>query len=170
MVEFLLDCSGGFYFMEMNIWIQVEYLVIEMVMGVDLIVEQLCIVGGEFISVQQEEIQFIGYVIECCINVEDVWYNFCFVFGCIMGWLFFGGLGVCVDSYVYMGYDILFFYDFLIGKLIVWGKDCDYVMMWMKWVLNECVVIGILIMVEFYLEMLDWLEFINGDVYIKFVE
>ena len=69
-VEFMLDRSGGFYFMEMNTRIQVEHPVTEMVTGVDLIAEQLRIAGGEPISVHQEEIQLTGHAIECRINAE----------------------------------------------------------------------------------------------------
>ena len=67
-MEFLLDRSGGFYFMEMNTRIQVEHPVTEMVTGVDLIAEQLRIAGGEPISVRQEDIQLTGHAIECRIN------------------------------------------------------------------------------------------------------
>ena len=75
-VEFLLDRSGGFYFMEMNTRIQVEHPVTEMVTGIDLIAEQLRIAGGEPISVKQEEIQLPGHAIECRINAEDATHNF----------------------------------------------------------------------------------------------
>ena len=169
-VEFLLDRSGGFYFMEMNTRIQVEHPVTEMVTGVDLIAEQLRIAGGEPISVRQEEIQLTGHAIECRINAEDARHNFRPAPGRITGWLPPGGPGVRVDSHVYTGYDIPPFYDSLIGKLIVWGKDRDHAMTRMKRALNECAVTGIPTTVEFHLEMLDRPEFINGDVHTKFVE
>ena len=169
-VEFLLDRSGGFYFMEMNTRIQVEHPVTEMVTGVDLIAEQLRIAGGEPISVRQEEIQLTGHAIECRINAEDARHNFRPAPGRITGWLPPGGPGVRVDSHVYTGYDIPPFYDSLIGKLIVWGKDRDHAMTRKKRALNECAVTGIPTTVEFHLEMLDRPEFINGDVHTKFVE
>ena len=169
-VEFLLDRGGGFYFMEMNTRIQVEHPVTEMVTGVDLIAEQLRIAGGEPISVRQEEIQLTGHAIECRINAEDARHNFRPAPGRITGWLPPGGPGVRVDSHVYTGYDIPPFYDSLIGKLIVWGKDRDHAMTRMKRALNECAVTGIPTTVEFHLEMLDRPEFINGDVHTKFVE
>ena len=75
-VEFLLDRSGGFYFMEMNTRIQVEHPVTEMVTGIDLIAEQLRIAGGEPISVRQEDVQMNGHAIECRINAEDAQHNF----------------------------------------------------------------------------------------------
>ena len=169
-VEFLLDRNGGFYFMEMNTRIQVEHPVTEMVTGVDLIAEQLRIAGGEPISVRQEDIQLRGHAIECRINAEDARHNFRPTPGRITGWLPPGGPGVRVDSHVYTGYEIPPFYDSLIGKLIVWGKDRSHAMRRMRRALNECAVTGIPTTVEFHLEMLDRPEFINGDVHTKFVE
>ncbi len=120
-VEFLVDRSGNFYFMEMNTRIQVEHPVTEMVTGVDLIAEQLRIAGGEPISVKQEDINLSGHAIECRINAEDSRQNFRPSPGKITGWLPPGGPGVRVDSHVYTGYEIPPFYDSLIGKVIVVG-------------------------------------------------
>ena len=169
-VEFLLDRSGGFYFMEMNTRIQVEHPVTEMVTGVDLITEQLRIAGGEPISVLQKDIQLRGHAIECRINAEDARHNFRPAPGRITGWLPPGGPGVRVDSHVYTGYDIPPFYDSLIGKLIVWGTDRTHALSRMKRALNECAVTGIPTTVDFHLEMIERPEFINGDVHTKFVE
>ena len=169
-VEFLLDRSGGFYFMEMNTRIQVEHPVTEMVTGVDLITEQLRIAGGEPISVLQKDIKLRGHAIECRINAEDARHNFRPAPGRITGWLPPGGPGVRVDSHVYTGYDIPPFYDSLIGKLIVWGTDRTHALSRMKRALNECAVTGIPTTVDFHLEMIDRPEFISGDVHTKFVE
>ena len=169
-VEFLLDRSGGFYFMEMNTRIQVEHPVTEMVTGIDLITEQLRIAGGEAISILQKDIQLRGHAIECRINAEDARHNFRPAPGRITGWLPPGGPGVRVDSHVYTGYDIPPFYDSLIGKLIVWGTDRTHALSRMKRALNECAVTGIPTTVDFHLEMIDRPEFINGDVHTKFVE
>ena len=102
-VEFLVDRSGSFYFMEMNTRIQVEHPVTEMVTGIDLIAEQLRIAGGEPISVRQDEIQLTGHAIECRINAEDPRQNFRPAPGRITGWLPPGGPGVRFDSHVYTG-------------------------------------------------------------------
>ena len=169
-VEFLLDRNGGFYFMEMNTRIQVEHPVTEMVTGIDLIAEQLRIAGGEPISVKQDEIQLSGHAIECRINAEDATHNFRPAPGRITGWLPPGGPGVRVDSHVYTGYDIPPFYDSLIGKVIVWGRNREMAMTRMKRALNECAVTGIPTTVEFHLALLDRPEFINGDIHTKFVE
>ena len=169
-VEFLLDRSGGFYFMEMNTRIQVEHPVTEMVTGIDLIAEQLRIAGGEPISVTQEQINLSGHAIECRINAEDASHNFRPAPGRITGWLPPGGPGVRVDSHVYTGYDIPPFYDSLIGKLIVWGRDREMALTRMKRALNECAITGIPTTVDFHLTLLERPEFINGDVHTKFVE
>ncbi len=169
-VEFLLDRSGNFYFMEMNTRIQVEHPVTEMVTGVDLVAEQLRIAGGESISFTQDQIQLNGHSIECRINAEDSSHNFRPSPGRITGWLPPGGPGVRVDSHVYTGYDIPPFYDSLIGKLIVWGNDRDTALKRMKRALNECAVTGIPTTIDFHLKLLDRGEFIRGDVHTKFVE
>jgi len=169
-VEFLVDRSGAFYFMEMNSRIQVEHPVTEMVTGIDLIAEQLRIAGGEPISVRQDQIQVSGHAIECRINAEDPSHNFRPAPGKITGWLPPGGPGVRIDSHVYTGYEIPPFYDSLIGKLIVWGVDRDHAIRRMRRALSECAVTGIPTTIEFHLALLDRQEFQRGEVWTKFVE
>ena len=169
-VEFLVDRSGAFYFMEMNTRIQVEHPVTEVVTGVDLIAEQIRIAGGEPISVQQSEITLRGHAIECRINAEDPTQNFRPAPGKITGWLPPGGPGVRVDSHVYTGYEIPPFYDSLIGKVIVWGVDRDHALRRMRRALSECAITGIPTTIDFHLALLDRPEFQSGDVHTKFVE
>ena len=169
-VEFLLDRQGNFYFMEMNTRIQVEHPVTELVTGMDLISEQLRIAGGEKLKFSQTEIKLDGHAIECRINAEDPNHNFRPSPGKITGWLPPGGPGVRVDSHVYTGYDIPPFYDSLIGKLIVWGRDRESALKRMERALNECAVTGITTTINFHLKLLKREEFINGDVHTKFVE
>jgi acetyl-CoA carboxylase biotin carboxylase subunit len=169
-VEFLVDRSGGFYFMEMNTRIQVEHPVTEMVTGIDLIAEQLRIAGGEPISVRQDEIRLTGHAIECRINAEDPAHNFRPAPGKITGWLPPGGPGVRIDSHVYTGYEIPPYYDSLIGKLIVWGVDRDAALRRLRRALSECAVTGIPTTISFHLALLDRPEFQRGEVYTKFVE
>ena len=169
-VEFLVDRTGNFYFMEMNTRIQVEHPVTEMVTGIDLIAEQLRIAGGEPISFRQEEVRLTGHAIECRINAEDPRHNFRPAPGKITGWLPPGGPGVRVDSHVYTGYEIPPFYDSLIGKLIVWGIDRDAALKRMRRALSECAITGIPTTIEFHLALLDRPEFQRGEVYTKFVE
>ena len=169
-VEFLLDRNGSFYFMEMNTRIQVEHPVTELVTGMDLISEQLRIAGGEKLQFAQAEIKLEGHAIECRINAEDPSHNFRPSPGKITGWLPPGGPGVRVDSHVYTGYDIPPFYDSLIGKLIVWGKDREAALKRMERALSECAVTGITTTIDFHLKLLKTKEFIEGDVHTKFVE
>jgi acetyl-CoA carboxylase biotin carboxylase subunit len=169
-VEFLLDGSGNFYFMEMNTRIQVEHPVTEMVTGLDLIAEQLRIAGGEPISVTQEDVRLVGHAIECRINAEDPRQNFRPSPGKITGWLPPGGPGVRVDSHVYTGYDIPPFYDSLIGKLIVWAPTREMAIRRLRRALSEWAVTGIPTTIEFHLALLEREEFQKGQVYTKFVE
>ena len=169
-VEFLVDEDEHFYFMEMNTRIQVEHPVTEMVTGVDLIAEQIKIAGGNDLDFKQEEIQLNGHAIECRINAEDPSHNFRPSPGKITGWLPPGGPGVRVDSHVYTGYEIPPFYDSLIGKLIVWGKDRNSAIKRMNRALNECAVTGIPTTIDFHLTLLDKSKFKEGKIYTKYVE
>ena len=169
-VEFLVDEDEQFYFMEMNTRIQVEHPVTEMVTGVDLIAEQIKIAGGDNLDFNQEEIQLNGHAIECRINAEDPSHNFRPSPGKITGWLPPGGPGVRVDSHVYTGYEIPPFYDSLIGKLIVWGKDRNAAIKRMNRALNECAVTGIPTTINFHLTLLDKSKFKEGKIHTKYVE
>ena len=169
-VEFLVDDSENFYFMEMNTRIQVEHPVTEMVTGVDLIAEQIKISSGQKLECKQEEIKLNGHAIECRINAEDPLHNFRPSPGRITGWLPPGGPGVRVDSHVYTGYEIPPFYDSLIGKLIVWGKDRNSAIKRMNRALNECAVTGIPTTIDFHLSLLARKKFQEGRIHTKYVE
>ena len=169
-VEFLVDDDNNFYFMEMNTRIQVEHPVTEMVTGVDLIAEQIKIAGGDNLGFTQDDIQLNGHAIECRINAEDPSHNFRPSPGKITGWLPPGGPGVRVDSHVYTGYEIPPFYDSLIGKLIVWGKDRNTAIKRMNRALNECAVTGIPTTINFHLTLLNKKKFMEGKIHTKYVE
>jgi acetyl-CoA carboxylase, biotin carboxylase subunit len=169
-VEFLLDSSGAFYFMEMNTRIQVEHPVTEVVTGIDLIAEQLRIAAGEPLKLRQEEIVLRGHAIECRINAEDPRHGFRPSPGTISGWLPPGGPGVRFDSHVYTGYEIPPFYDSLIGKLIVWAEDRPAALRRLRRALSECAVIGVPTTIDFHLALLDRPEFQRAEVHTKFVE
>ena len=169
-VEFLVDDNENFYFMEMNTRIQVEHPVTEMVTGVDLIAEQIRIAAGYNLEFNQEQITLNGHAIECRINAEDPMHNFRPSPGRITGWLPPGGPGVRVDSHVYTGYEIPPFYDSLIGKLIVWGKDRNTAIKRMNRALNECAITGIPTTINFHLNLLDKKKFKEGKIHTKYVE
>ncbi len=168
-VEFLVD-DDNFYFMEMNTRIQVEHPVTEMVTGVDLIAEQIKIASGASLEFNQDDIHLNGHAIECRINAEDPSHNFRPSPGKITGWLPPGGPGVRVDSHVYTGYEIPPFYDSLIGKLIVWGKDRNTAIKRMNRALNECAVTGIPTTINFHLTLLNKSKFKQGKIHTKYVE
>ncbi len=169
-VEFLVDYDDNFYFMEMNTRIQVEHPVTEMVTGVDLIAEQIKIASGAKLEFNQDDIHLNGHAIECRINAEDPSHNFRPSPGKITGWLPPGGPGVRVDSHVYTGYEIPPFYDSLIGKLIVWGKDRNTAIKRMNRALNECAVTGIPTTINFHLTLLNKSKFKQGKIHTKYVE
>ncbi len=169
-VEFLVDDENNFYFMEMNTRIQVEHPVTEMVTGVDLIAEQIKIASGANLEFNQDDIYLNGHAIECRINAEDPSHNFRPSPGKITGWLPPGGPGVRVDSHVYTGYEIPPFYDSLIGKLIVWGKDRNTAIKRMNRALNECAVTGIPTTINFHLTLLNKAKFKQGKIHTKYVE
>lgn len=169
-VEFLLDVSGDFYFMEMNTRIQVEHPVTEMITGLDLIAAQLRVAMGEPLGFTQEQIQFQGHAIECRINAEDPDHNFRPAAGKISGYLPPGGPGVRMDSHVYTDYTIPPYYDSLIGKLIVWGCDRDTAIRRMQRALRECAITGVPTTIPFHQRIMETPEFRAGKVYTNFVE
>lgn len=169
-IEFLLDQSGSFYFMEMNTRIQVEHPVTEMVTGLDLIAEQIRIAQGQPLSLTQEQVPLMGHAIECRINAEDPDYNFRPTPGRISGYLPPGGPGVRMDSHVYTDYEIPPYYDSLIGKLIVWGPDRPSAIKRMQRALRECAITGLSTTIGFHQKILETRAFHDGEVYTNFVE
>ncbi|MEM9213516.1 MAG: acetyl-CoA carboxylase biotin carboxylase subunit [Cyanobacteria bacterium P01_F01_bin.150] len=168
-VEFLLDKSGDFYFMEMNTRIQVEHPVTEMVVGLDLIREQIQVAQGDRLSVTQDQINLQGHAIECRINAEDPDKDFRPHPGRISGYLPPGGPGVRVDSHVYTEYDIPPYYDSLIGKVIAWGPDRQTAIARMQRALRECAIMGLPTTIGFHERILEHPDFIAGEVYTDFV-
>ncbi|AFY60406.1 acetyl-CoA carboxylase biotin carboxylase subunit [Synechococcus sp. PCC 6312] len=169
-IEFLLDGSDNFYFMEMNTRIQVEHPVTEMVTGLDIIAEQIRIAQGERLNLRQDDVKLTGHAIECRINAEDPERNFRPHPGRINGYLPPGGPGVRMDSHVYTDYEIPPYYDSLIGKLIVWGPDRASAIRRMRRALRECAITGLPTTINFHQKILETPEFQSGMVYTNFVE
>jgi acetyl-CoA carboxylase biotin carboxylase subunit len=140
-VEFLYE-DGKFFFIEMNTRLQVEHPVTEMITGLDLVIEQIRVAAGNALSLKQPDVAFSGHAIECRINAENST-TFMPSPGVITYWHPPGGLGVRVDSGVYQGYRIPPYYDSLIGKLIVHGKNRNEALMRLKRCLSEFVIDGI---------------------------
>ncbi len=168
-IEFLLDQSGDFYFMEMNTRIQVEHPITEAVTDIDLIKEQIRIAAGEELSVKQEEIKIVGHAIECRINAEDPEKNFMPCPGIITELHLPGGRGIRVDTAVYNNYRIPANYDSMILKLIVHDKDRDSAIAKMRSALGELVIEGVKTNLDFQYEILNNPYFEAGDVDTDFI-
>ncbi len=169
-MEFLLDETGEFFFMEMNTRLQVEHPVTEMVTGLDLVAEQIRVAAGEPLSFSQEEVRLRGHSIECRINAEDPDHNFRPHPGTIDFLHLPGGPGVRVDTHLYQGYRIPTQYDSMIGKIIVWAEDRLKAVDRMRGALEELVVDGIRTTVPFHLRVLSHHAFREGDVNTHFIE
>ncbi|MYL00003.1 MAG: acetyl-CoA carboxylase biotin carboxylase subunit, partial [Gemmatimonadetes bacterium] len=142
-VEFLVTEDRQFYFMEMNTRIQVEHPVTEMVVSQDLVKEQIRVAAGNPLGFTQEDVQMRGHAIEARINAEDPDRNFMPSTGEITSFHTPGGYGVRVDSHVYAQYVVTPFYDSMLAKLIVWGKDREEAMTRSERALEEFIVEGI---------------------------
>ncbi len=168
-VEFLVDKDKNFYFMEMNTRIQVEHPVTEMVTGIDLIKEQIKIAAGEPLSFAQEDVHIDGHAIECRVNAEDPSKGFRPCPGKIKSIHLPGGFGVRIDTAVYQGYEIPPYYDSMIAKVIVKGKDRNEAIQKMKVALSEFLIEGITTNVDFQLNLLRDPDFEKGDFDIGFL-
>ena len=168
-VEFLVDKDKNFYFMEMNTRIQVEHPVTEMVTGIDLIKEQIKIAAGEPLSFVQEDVHLDGHAIECRVNAEDPAKGFRPCPGKIKSIHLPGGFGVRIDTAVYQGYEIPPYYDSMIAKVIVKGKDRNEAIQKMKVALSEFLIEGITTNVDFQLNLLRDPDFEKGDFDIGFL-
>ena len=169
-IEFLLDKHGNFYFMEMNTRIQVEHPVTEMVSGVDLIREQICIAAGEPLSVKQEDITLTGHAIECRINAEDPRNQFRPCPGTVEDLHFPGGCGVRMDTAVYSGYEIPPYYDSMIAKVIVHDRTRQEAIAKMRSTLGELVITGVTTNVDFLYDILYQEDFCSGKITTDFIE
>ena len=169
-IEFLLDTDGQFYFMEMNTRIQVEHPVTEMVVGIDLLKEQIRLAAGEKITSYDSILKLRGHAIECRINAEDPAKGFRPSPGKINIFHTPGGPGVRVDTHAYAQYQIPPYYDSLIAKIIAHGKDRQEALGRMIRGLEEFVIEGIKTTIPFHLKILQEKDFQNGKFDTKFIE
>ncbi|HEY2762219.1 MAG TPA: acetyl-CoA carboxylase biotin carboxylase subunit [Pirellulales bacterium] len=169
-VEFIVDQTGNFYFIEVNARIQVEHPVTEMVTGIDLIKAQIRIASGEPLWFTQSDIQQRGAAIECRINAEDPKRNFQPSPGKIERLIAPGGFGVRWDSHTYSGYTVSPYYDSMIGKLIVQHASRADAIDTMQRALSEICVEGIKTTVPLHREILDHSAFRECRVDTTFVE
>ena len=168
-MEMLLDSDGSFYFMEMNTRIQVEHPVTEMITGIDLVKEQIRVAAGEPLSVLTMP-ELRGHVIECRVNAEDPMHNFQPSPGKIEVYHPSGGPGVRVDSHVYAGYTVPPYYDSMIAKVIVQGRDRAEAVERMRLALDTFVLQGVKTTMPFLSKLMQDPYFKAGDVHTKFLE
>ena len=169
-VEFLVDRDGNFYFIEMNTRIQVEHPVTELVTGIDLVKEQIRVAAGEPLSFTQDQVEFRGWAMECRINAEDPGNRFLPSPGTITLWEPPGGPGVRLDAGFRAGTTVQPFYDSLVGKLIVWGRDRQEAIARMRRALDEFRIEGIRTTIPLYREILQRDDFRQGRFHTRWLE
>ena len=171
-IEFLYDeDSDKYYFMEMNTRVQVEHPITEMVTGVDIVKEQIRIAAGEKLLYTQDDIKISGHAIECRINAENPSRNFAPCPGTIDYLLMpSGGLGLRVDSAIYQGYEIPPYYDSMLAKVIVHGRDRDEAIAKMKRALYEFIIEGVDTNIEYQNKILNNKQFEKCQYNTSFLE
>lgn len=169
-VEFIVDPSGNFYFIEMNARIQVEHPVTEMITGIDLIKAQILVAAGEKLPFKQEDIVQRGVAMECRINAEDPDKKFRPTPGTITKLRVPGGFGVRFDSHVHEGYVVSPYYDSMIGKLIVHQPTRPEAIACMKRALSELHIEGVKTTIPLHLKILDHSAFHESHVDTTFIE
>ena len=167
-IEFLYE-NGEFFFIEMNTRLQVEHPVTEAITGIDLVREQIRIAAGLPLSFRQDEVVFEGHAIECRINAENA-KTFTPSPGLVTDFHAPGGLGVRLDSALYAGYSIPPYYDSLVGKLIVHGRDRQECIARLNRCLGEIVVAGIDTNIPLFLDLLANPDINAGEYNIHWLE
>jgi acetyl-CoA carboxylase biotin carboxylase subunit len=169
-LEFLLDKDGSFYFMEMNTRIQVEHPVTEMVTGMDLVKEQIRVAAGLPCSFPDDVSTLRGHSIECRVNAEDPYHNFQPCPGTITAYHPPGGPGVRVDSHVYAGYTVPPYYDSLLAKVIVHGRDRQEALARMAQALDSFILEGVTTTIPFLARVIRSEGFAKGEVDTRYLE
>jgi acetyl-CoA carboxylase, biotin carboxylase subunit len=168
-VEFLLDKNEDFYFLEMNTRIQVEHTVTEMVTGLDLVKEQIRLAAGERITYDRDDFPLLGHAMEVRVNAEDPDYDFRPSPGTIKLVILPGPPGVRVDTHIYSGYSIPTYYDSLLAKLIVLGKDRPEAIRRMQRALSEFTIEGVKTTLPLFSRIMEHDVFRKGEAYTDFI-
>lgn len=168
--EFLLDKNNDFYFMEVNTRLQVEHPVTEMITGIDIVGKQLAVSSREPLGVKQEEIQFSGCAIECRINAEDTLNDFRPCPGTVELYSAPSDKEIRTDSHLYTGYTIPAYYDSLLSKLIVWGKNRGEAISRAIKSLKNYEIQGVHTTIPFTINILEHMDFQRGKIDTSFVE
>ena len=169
-IEFLLDDKLNYYFMEMNTRIQVEHPVTEMVTGTDLVEEMIRVAAGDPLTFTQDDITYRGHAIECRVNAEQPERGFLPSPGTISQMHLPGGNGVRVDTAAFDGYEISPYYDSMIAKIIVHGRDRTEAIAKMRTALEEMVVVGVKTNLDFQYAIMENETFAAGHADTSFIE
>jgi acetyl-CoA carboxylase biotin carboxylase subunit len=170
-VEFLFEPeSQEFFFLEVNTRLQVEHPVTEWLTGRDLVRDQIRIAAGEPLGFAQEDVVRRGHAIECRIAAEDPYNNYLPSLGRIDFVEEPSGPGVRVDSSIFSGVEIPYFYDPMLAKLICWGSDREQAIERSKRALREYVITGVQTNIPFHLQLLDDPRFRAGEVHTGFLD
>src|SRR5436190_2898432 len=167
--EFLMDADGRFYFMEANTRLQVEHPVTEMVTGIDIVKEQIRIAAGERLTFKQGDVTFTGHSIECRVNAEDP-ETFVPSPGVIHVFSVPGGPGVRVETFAHSDCIISPYYDSMIAKIIVHGRDRHEAIARMKRTLEMTVIEGIKTIIPLHLKILNDPDFVAGKLSTGFMD
>lgn len=154
-IEFLVDEAGHFYFMEMNTRLQVEHPVTEAITGFDLVQAQIQVASGLVLPVQQADIHFKGFAIECRLNAEDARHNFRPAAGFVDRLILPAGLGVRIESGLYPQYEVPPYYDSMVAKIIVHQSNSDRAFKTMDRALMEVVVEGLATNIDLLQALID---------------
>ena len=169
-VEFVVGKDKSFYFLEMNTRLQVEHPVTEGITGLDLVEQMIRVAAGEKLAFKQEDIKLDGWSMECRINADDPFRNFLPSTGRLVKYRPPAELdGVRVDTGVYEGGEIPMYYDSMIAKLIVHGKDRTEAIEKMRSALNDFVIRGIHSNIPFQAALLQHPRFVSGDFTTGFI-
>jgi acetyl-CoA carboxylase biotin carboxylase subunit len=170
-VEFLFDpATNEFFFLEVNTRLQVEHPVTEWLTGRDLVRDQIRVAAGEPLGFTQADVVRRGHAIECRIAAEDPYNNYLPSLGRIDFVSEPSGPGVRVDSSIFSGVEIPYFYDPMLAKLICWGSDRAQAIQRMKRALREYVIVGVQSNIPFHLQLLDDPRFVAGEVHTGFLD
>ena len=169
-IEFLLDDKLNYYFMEMNTRIQVEHPVTEMVTGTDLVEEMIRVAAGDPLTFTQDDITYRGHAIECRVNAEQPERGFLPSPGTISQMHLPGGNGVRVDTAAFDGYEISPYYDSMIAKIIVHGRDRTEAIAKMRTALEEMVVVGVKTNLDFQYAIMENETFAAGAADTSFID
>ena len=169
-VEFILDASGRYYFLEMNTRLQVEHPITEMTAGLDLVREQIAVADGRELSCRQDDLRQTGHAVECRIYAEVAEENFRPSTGKIEVYEPPSGPGIRVDSGVRQGFVVTHHFDPLLAKLVVWAPSRNTAIERMKRALDDFVLLGVQTNVEFLRRIISTGDFAAGKLDTGFLD